>query len=172
MWNSGHDVYLESRVLSADPIELVNLLYQAGTVAVRDARHHLAEGRIAERSQAINRACEVVIELSSALDHKRGGEISQRLAQLYDYMLRRLLEANIQQSDAPLSETLSLLSTLSEAWEGVRPAVAMQAAHAESPWSQAAPVESPWSQPAASAGSPWALPAVKEAVGSSQGWSL
>ena len=47
MWNSGHDAYLESRVLTADPIELVNLLYQACTQAVREARYHLAAGRIA-----------------------------------------------------------------------------------------------------------------------------
>ena len=57
MWNTGHDAYLESRVLTADPIELVNLLYQACTQAVREARHHLAEGRIAERSREINKAC-------------------------------------------------------------------------------------------------------------------
>ena len=38
MWTDGHDAYLESRVLTADPIELVNLLYQACTEAVRGAR--------------------------------------------------------------------------------------------------------------------------------------
>ena len=66
MWNNGHDAYLESRVLSADPVELVNMLYQASTQAVRDARVHLAEGRIMERTRAINRACQINIELSAA----------------------------------------------------------------------------------------------------------
>ncbi len=61
MWTDGHDAYLESRVLTADPIELVNLLYQACTEAVRGARRYLAEGRIAERSREINRAYEIVI---------------------------------------------------------------------------------------------------------------
>jgi flagellar protein FliS len=149
MWNSGHDAYLESRVLTADPIELVNLLYQACTQAVREARHHLAEGRIAERSREINKACEIVIELAAALDHERGGEISQRLALLYDYMQQRLLEANMQQSDAPLADVLGLLSTLSEAWAGVRKPE-------ETPV-----VKSPWSQPVA-----------QEAGYSLQGWSL
>ena len=114
MWNNGHDAYLESRVLTADPIELVNLLYQACTQAVREARLHLAEGRIAERSREINKACQIVIELAVFLDHERGGEISRRLALLYDYMQRRLLEANMQQSDEPLADVLGLLSTLSE----------------------------------------------------------
>jgi flagellar protein FliS len=137
MWNTGHDAYLESRVMTADPIELVNLLYQACTKAVREARHHLAEGRIAERSKEINKACEIVIELATSLDHQRGGEISRLLAQLYDYMQARLLEANMHQSDAPLAEVLGLLSTLSEAWAGVVKPVEKQV------------LDSPWSQPAA-----------------------
>jgi flagellar protein FliS len=153
MWNSGHDAYLESRVMTADPMELVNLLYQACTQAVREARLHLAEGRIAERSRQINKACEIVIELATALDHQRGGEISQRLALLYDYIQQRLLEANMQQSDAPLADVLGLLSTLGEAWAGIR--------KPEEKREATAVAESPWSQPGA-----------QEAQYALQGWSL
>jgi len=141
MWNSGHDAYLESRVMTADRLELVNLLYQACTQAVRDARAHLAEGRIAERSREITRAWEIVSELACSLDHERGGEISERLGLLYDYIHRRLLEANLQQSDAPLAEVLGLLATLSEAWAGVR--------KSEAPGREAAPMQTAWSQPVA-----------------------
>ena len=145
MWNSGHDAYLESRVLAADPVELVSLLYQACTQAVREARCYLAAGQIAERSREINKACAIVIELATSLDHDRGGEISQRLALLYDYMERRLLQANMQQSDAPLADVLGLLTTLSEAWAGVRQPEAKPAA--ESSKSQSA-AESRWTQSA------------------------
>jgi len=140
MWPNAHDAYLESRILSADPIELVNLLYQACTAAVRQAREHLASGDIAARSRSITKASEIVIELTTSLDHERGGEISQRLAQLYDYILRRLTEANFQQADAPLAEVLGLLSTLSEAWAGLKP-VEKAAAPPASPWAQAAQPE-------------------------------
>jgi flagellar protein FliS len=164
MWNSGHDAYLESRVLAADPVELVSLLYQACTQAVREARCYLAAGQIAERSREINKACAIVIELATSLDHDRGGEISQRLALLYDYMERRLLQANMQQSDAPLADVLGLLTTLSEAWAGVRQPEAKPAAEssksqsaAESRWTQSAtespttlsPAQNAWSQPPA-----------------------
>ena len=132
MWHNAHNAYLESRILSADPIELVNLLYQGCTAALREARQHLASGEIAARSRSITKACEILIELAASLDHERGGEISQRLGQLYNYMLRRLSEANCQQSDAPLAEVLGLLCTLAEGWEGLKktpqPAAAMHAA--------------------------------------------
>jgi flagellar protein FliS len=106
MWNNGHDAYLESRILAADPVELVTLLYQACQHSVREAREHLAAGRTGERSRAISKACQILIELAGALDRTRGGEISERLSQLYDYMQRRLLDANMQQRDEPLAEVL------------------------------------------------------------------
>ena len=136
MWNKGHDAYLESRILAADPVELVNVLYQACRQAVREAREHLAAGRIGERARAISKACEILIELSGSLDVARGGEISQRLGQLYDYMQRRLLEANMHQTDQPLTEVLGLLNTLGEAWEGIH-SPARPPVQPPTPWSQA-----------------------------------
>ncbi|HWC98004.1 MAG TPA: flagellar export chaperone FliS [Candidatus Sulfopaludibacter sp.] len=119
MWQNAHDAYLESRITSADPLELVKLLYQACTGSVREARRYLTQGEIAERSRSITKAHEILVELTSSLDHSRGGDLSRRLAELYDYMQRKLLEANLQQTDGPLAEILGLLCTLSEAWDGI-----------------------------------------------------
>ncbi len=119
MYQSAHETYFENRVLGASPIELVNMLYQGAIGAVQDARHHLANGKIAERSRAISKACAILTELSRSLDHKAGGELASRLAALYGYMRRKLLEANFRQIDAPLGEILSLLATLSEGWAGI-----------------------------------------------------
>lgn len=142
MWQNAHDAYLESRVLSADPTELVRMLYQAATRAVRNARQQLAAGDIAARARSITWACEILIELTGSLDHARGGEISRRLALLYDYMTRKLIEANFRQSDALLAEVLGLLSTLSEAWDGLKEQEApTPAAEARTPWAQPLPQE-------------------------------
>jgi flagellar protein FliS len=122
-------------VLSAGPLELIRLLYQAGVGAVRDARRYLAAGEIAARASSISKACEVLMELMNALDRDRGGEIAERLAALYAYMYSRLLDANLQQSDAPLAEVLSLMATLAEGWDGAQERE-VKAAPAASPWSQ------------------------------------
>ena len=119
MWRNAHDTYLEDRVLSAGPLELVHLLYRSCITAVGDARDHLAEGRILERARSISKACAVLMELTTSLDQERGGEISMRLAQLYDYMHRRLVDANFRQSDEGLDEVARLLTTLQEGWEEV-----------------------------------------------------
>jgi flagellar protein FliS len=117
---SAHDAYLESRILSADPVELVRILYRIAIDRIREAREHLQDGDIAARSKAISLASQALGELAASLDHQAGGELSRRLAQLYDYMLWRLVDANFQQSAQPLEEVLGLLTTLSEAWQQIK----------------------------------------------------
>lgn len=152
MWRDAHDAYLESRIESANPIELVRLLYQGAMTAVRDARKHLAAGQIAARSRAISRAYAIVAELTASLDHRAGGELSLRLATLYGYMQRRLLEANVQQADPPLAEVLGLLTTLGEAWDGIQNAASESVEPAATPWAQVSPEAEP-----ACASSGWSL---------------
>jgi len=136
MWQNAQDAYLESRIESADPIELVRLLYQGAMVSVREARTHLSDGNIAARSRAIAKAHSILTELVASLDHSRGGELSLRLGELYDYMQRRLLEANFRQIDEPLAEVLGLLATMGEAWEGIQEQ-AEPAEPPQNPWANA-----------------------------------
>ncbi len=116
------DVYLESRVLSADPIELIRILYEHALQSLADARLSLAGGDIAGRSKSISRVIAILSELEGSLDHEVGGPISRNLADLYQYMRQRLLESNLRQEDAPLAEVESLLRTLGEAWKNAQPA--------------------------------------------------
>jgi flagellar protein FliS len=118
MASAVHNQYLELEVLSASPVKLVCLLYQGALQAVRDARRHLAEGNIRERSRRIGSAWAILQELAGSLNPEQGGEIGSRLAALYSYMQTRLMEANALQMDAPLQDVESLLVTLSEAWHG------------------------------------------------------
>lgn len=118
MWR---DAYVDSRVLAADPIELVHILYEHTLAMVRDARRHLAADDIPARSRSVSRAIAALDELDGSLDRGAGGSISRNLAALYQYMRLRLLTANIQQTDAPLAEVEKLLQTLGEAWSAIRP---------------------------------------------------
>ena len=155
MYQSAHDEYFKNRVLSAGPVELVNMLYQGAIGAVQDARHHLANGKILERSRSISKACAILIELTRALDRNAGGELAGRLGSLYDYMRRRLLEANFRQADEPLGEVLGLLATLAEAWAEIsKPRE--QTESADGPWSDAGYLDGGDSEPAYTAGS-WSL---------------
>lgn len=114
--------YEEEKILSADPMELVRLLYRGAIDAVETARHRLAARDLRGRSAAISKAVEILGELLASLNPEGASEVSRSLAELYDYMQRRLLAAQFEQADAPLAEVLQLLQTLGEAWNRV-PAV-------------------------------------------------
>jgi flagellar protein FliS len=116
----GSAAYLESRIRSADPIELIAILYEYAILSVREARESLARKDVAERSRKISKTVAIIGELDSSLDHTKGGQISTNLARLYQYIRERLTTANIKKEDAPLAEVESLLSTLAEAWSSVK----------------------------------------------------
>ena len=124
MANTVHGAYLEAEILSADPVKLVTILYRAAIEAVGAARQHLKAGFIRERSRRITKASEIIHELRRSLDHNQGGEISRSLAELYEYMQTRLIEANTKQIDPPLAEVEKLLSTLLDAWHAATPVAA------------------------------------------------
>src|SRR6476646_7300101 len=52
MASSGHEAYVAEKILSADPVELIRILYGAGIGSVEAARRHLAAGAIPARSAA------------------------------------------------------------------------------------------------------------------------
>jgi len=110
------NAYEENRILSASPVELVRILHAAAVSSVRDAQNHLLAGNISDRSRAINKAQMILLELASSLDRAQRQELPERLLALYDYMLTRLSEANVEQNEAPLAEVSRLLGTLQEGW--------------------------------------------------------
>jgi flagellar protein FliS len=119
MYENPYASSLDTKILAATPMELVKLLYQAAIEAVQAARRHLTRGEIVERSRSVSRAVEILTELSGSLDHEKGGELSARLAALYDYLQRTLLEANFRQADDGLAQAETLLKTLNEAWSAI-----------------------------------------------------
>ena len=134
------DAYLESRILSASPLELVSLLYQGALDSIGDARNYLATGDIPARSRAIAKATDILSELEASLNHQDGGSISRDLADLYQYMRLRLLEANIRRDDSMLGEIQSLLVTMAEAWKGIqKTGESKNTAWADAPVGQYAP---------------------------------
>ncbi len=117
MRNNRYQDFLEDEILAANPLRLVQLLYQGALDSIISARRHLKFADIRARSRAISKAMSIVTELSLSLDHATGGELSKNLADLYAYTQKLLIQANTQQTDAPLAEAERLLSTLLEAWQ-------------------------------------------------------
>ena len=119
--------YVETDILQADPLRLVQMLYRGALAAIGKARVHILEGDIAGRSRQITKAGEIINELTLSIDRTQGGELAANLVELYDYMQRLLQDANFRQAAGPLTELEGLMSTLLEAWEQCDPGAAVPA---------------------------------------------
>jgi flagellar protein FliS len=117
----SHQSYLNERVLSADPLELVQILYGAALEALQQARGHLRSGGIAARSKAITKVGAILGELALSLRPVASSELSSNLADLYVYMQRQLARANFEQAESPLIEVEQLMATLLDGWQNCRP---------------------------------------------------
>jgi flagellar protein FliS len=148
MMGEAQNAYLESRIAGATPVELIAILYQAAQTSLRDARRHLESGDIPQRAREISRCMEILTELRGSLDIDAGGGLARRLASLYDYMLGRLLDANVRQQAEPLCEVTALLATLGEAWQAV-------ATPSEPAVESYAPWQSDFAESSISAGRVW-----------------
>ena len=116
------DLGRESDISTASPHRLIVLLFEGAQTAINVARVHAEKGNIAERGENISKAIEIISNgLKVSLDMEQGGELAVRLAALYDYMVSRLLWANMKNDIAALKEVLSLLGEIHGAWTQIDP---------------------------------------------------
>lgn len=118
--NAYARVGVESGVMSADPHQLIVMLFDGAQAAIRAARIHMQAGNTSEKSKSITKALDIVNNgLAAALDHEKGGEIAARLASLYNYIVRLLLAANLRNDEESLNQSERLLEDIASAWRDI-----------------------------------------------------
>lgn len=112
-------VGVTSSVADADPHKLVAMLLGGACERIRQAEACMSQGDQARKGKAIGEACAIVGHLNGTLDHEAGGELAGNLSALYDYIARRLTEANLHNDPSALHETLRLLGEIESAWNAI-----------------------------------------------------
>lgn len=128
--NAYAKVGMETGVTSADPHNLVVMLFEGAMVAVSSAIQHMQAGDIEKKGAAISKAITIIdAGLRASLNKEAGGGLALNLDALYEYMSRRLLIANLKNQVQVLEEVYQLLKGLKSAWEtiGNKPAATVPA---------------------------------------------
>lgn len=108
-------------VNGADAHRLVLMLLNGALSNIAVAKGSIERQDVSVKGEAIGHAISIVSGLRSSLDLNVGGELALNLDSLYDYMERRLLEANIQSDPALLEEVSALLHEIKEGWMAIPP---------------------------------------------------
>ncbi len=114
-------VQVQSSLAEASPHRLTAMLFDGALERIARARGHLQRGELAAKGELISAVIAIVGELAGSLRRDAAPELVDRLAALYDYILRRLSEANAGNHEQPLDEVSLLLGTLAEAWRAIDP---------------------------------------------------
>ena len=122
-----------SGAMSASPHGLVIMLFEGAQTATAAARMHVELNQATQRAQAISKAVAIIQDgLMASLDREAGGEMAEQLFSLYEYMVSRLIDANLNNRGEPLEEVGRLLRELSDAWKEIGKPQALAPAGTES----------------------------------------
>ena len=113
------DVGASTRVMSADPHTLILMLMDGALDAMAAAKGHVQRGAIEDKGRSLARAIAIIDGLRASLDRSASPDLSDNLDDLYDYMSRRLLEANIKNEPEILDEVRGLLADLRDTWNQI-----------------------------------------------------
>ncbi len=95
------------------------MLMEGALSKLATAKGCVARNDIAEKSRQITWGMNIIQGLRTSLDAEKGGEVAGNLDSLYEYMGRRLLEANISNDVAIIDEVMALLQEIKAGWDDI-----------------------------------------------------
>lgn len=108
--------YREMEILSMPPARRLVLVFTHLLVQLRLARGHAERGEIERRTDRLNRAQDIVMELLASLDRDAGGDLARRLSGLYGWLVSELASLHSRPELARFDLVIKVVAELHEAW--------------------------------------------------------
>jgi len=119
MERNGTQSYRKTNVMTADPKRLILMCYDGAIDTLKIGKQRMAERDYEGKSKAFTKAQDIINELLCALDFEKGGSVAKNLDSLYNYMLRRIIDADLKKNVGAIDEVIAMLSELKTAWEEI-----------------------------------------------------
>ncbi len=116
---AGYLKYQQTDLLNLTPAEIVDRLFKGLFSAINEAEEAMDQKLTARKGEKISRAIAIAGELQASLDMEKGGEISERLYQLYDFVIRELLLANLENSTKRLKTVKTVIRPIMDGWSQI-----------------------------------------------------
>ncbi|MBN3563502.1 flagellar export chaperone FliS [Aliamphritea spongicola] len=110
------NVSLHATVATASPHKLIAMLFDGALAALAKSKGAIERNSIEERTVHLNKASEIVVNLRGSLDLDKGGEVAANLDELYDYMLRTIMQANRNSDSEKVQEVMDLILVVKQGW--------------------------------------------------------
>ncbi|MBL4566797.1 MAG: flagellar export chaperone FliS [Porticoccus sp.] len=117
--NQYKSVGVQSGMTDATPHQMITMLLNGALDRIASAKGAIDRKEIARKGELLGSAIAIIDGMRASLDYEAGGEIAANLGSLYDYMERRLVEANAASDPTLLDEVSSLLREIKAGWESI-----------------------------------------------------
>ncbi|VBB05547.1 flagellar protein flis [Lucifera butyrica] len=114
-----YDHYKRMQVETASQGRLIIMLYDGALKNLHTAQASIAAKNIEQAHRSLIKAQNIVSELNNTLNMEAGGEVAQNLRKLYQFVNRRLVQANVSKDTALIQDAIDVLSTLKEGWDAI-----------------------------------------------------
>lgn len=112
-----HSAYQDNQVLTASKEQLVPMLYQGLLKNLLRAGKQIEAGDLEGKAESLQKASAIVYELLGSLDFDAGGELASRLAGLYGYFAREIMDIGRTLDRTRLDSLVEMIRGLHEAWD-------------------------------------------------------
>lgn len=125
------DAYLKTQILTAPPEKLQLMLYEGALRFATQAGERMGQGDYEASYGLLVKAQNIVLELVCGLRPEHNPSLCNRMASLYTFIYRRLVESNVSHDRKPLNDAVSILSMLRDTWIELLERLAEQRAEGE-----------------------------------------
>jgi flagellar secretion chaperone FliS len=114
----GYEAYKKTQIQTADQGSLILICYDGAINFLKKAKKAQQDNDEQTRITSLNKAQGLLWELINGLNHD-AGEIAYNLEALYNYMIRRIVDADYHKNLDALDEVVTYLQELKESWEKI-----------------------------------------------------
>ena len=111
----AHNIYNENNVGIESPAKLIAMLYEGVLRFNAQAKKAMKDGEVEKKFYWINRSVAIITELIAILDMDQG-DISLYLEGLYNYQIKLLTAAGVENDEAKFDECSHVFKELLAAW--------------------------------------------------------
>ncbi|MBV7314787.1 flagellar export chaperone FliS [Shewanella sp. NIFS-20-20] len=116
---SYRKVSLENEIAMASPHRIIQLMLAGAMERLAQGRYAIENRDLQNKGILLGKAIGIINGLNSSLNMQAGGDIAGNLSELYEFMLRRIAFANINNDPAAIDEVLDILRDIKEGWDAI-----------------------------------------------------
>lgn len=115
--SNGYNAYKNNSVNYASKEQLLLMLLEGAVKFTKIARQAIIDKDINKANTNLVKTQNIFYELITTLDVSKGGDWAPKLMSVYNFIVRRLIDANMKKDVAIIDEIMPLIENIKDTWE-------------------------------------------------------